>query len=192
MRMVWILGFFAFVVSHSLPSMYAEEKKTNAPCQQKSPCQQKPPSQQKPRCASAQLNPAKGSRVYGYVTFKEVDGGTLIIADVENLEPGKHGFIIHEYGDCSACDGSSTGGHYNPTIARHGGPDHLCRHIGDLGNIVADEFGHGHYERIDKVVSLSNCYSIIGKSICVHANADDYTTQPTGNVGGRVAFGVIE
>lgn len=178
MKTLWILGFCALLVSNALPAACPSQK-----------CPQEP---RKPLRASAQLNPAEGCTAYGYVTFTEVDGGTLIIADIENLEPGKHGFIIHEYGDCSARDGSSTGGHYNPTVSRHGGVDHLCRHVGDLGNIVADDFGHGHYERIDRVVSLSNCYSIIGKSICVHANADDYTTQPTGNVGGRVAFGLIE
>jgi len=178
MKKLWILGFCALFVCDALQA--ADPSKN---------CPQEP---NRPRMASAQLNPAKGCGAYGYVTFTEAEGGTLIVADVENLEPGKHGFVIHEYGDCSAPDGSSTGGHYNPTVARHGGPDHLCRHIGDLGNIVADEFGHAHYERLDKVVSLTNCYSIIGKSICVHANADDYNTQPTGNVGGRVAFGVIE
>ncbi len=142
--------------------------------------------------ASVFLNPTQGNRVFGIVTFEEVEGGGVqIVGNVEGLTPGKHGFHIHEFGDCSAPDGSSTGGHYNPNGHFHGSPDHAERHMGDLGNIVADDTGHGHYERLDKVIQLSGAHSVIGRSLVVHSNADDYTTQPTGNSGGRVACGVI-
>ncbi len=66
------------------------------------------------------------------------------------------------------------------------------RHAGDLGNVVADDKGHVHYERIDPVISLKGPDTIIGRSIIVHALPDDYKTQPTGNAGGRLACGVIE
>ncbi len=142
--------------------------------------------------ASAFLNPTKGNKSFGIVTFTEVEGGAVKIeGDVEGLVPGKHGFHIHEYGDCSAPDGSSTGGHFNPTGTAHGSPDHAERHIGDLGNIVADEAGRGHYERLDTHIKLSGPNTIMGRSLVVHSNADDYSTQPTGNAGGRVCCGVI-
>ncbi len=142
--------------------------------------------------ASVFLNPTKGNKAHGIVSFTEVDGGGIqIIADVEGLAPGKHGFHIHEFGDCSAPDGSSAGGHFNPTGTPHGSPDHAERHAGDLGNIVADENGRGHYERLDKVIKLSGPHTIMGRSLVVHSNADDYSTQPTGNAGGRICCGVI-
>ena len=142
--------------------------------------------------ARAVLNPTKGNRAQGLVVFTQVEGGVKIVADVDFLEPGKHGFHIHEFGDCSSPDGSSAGGHFNPSHKKHGAPDGVERHAGDLGNIVADDKGRGHYERIDTVIKLNGPDTIVGRSVIVHANADDFTTQPTGNAGGRVACGVIE
>jgi superoxide dismutase, Cu-Zn family len=141
--------------------------------------------------AVAALNPTKGNDANGVVTFEAVEGGVKIVAKIEGLTPGKHGFHIHEFGDCSAPDGASAGGHFNPTHKKHGGPDHLERHAGDLGNIVADEKGHGEYERVDSVITLSGPDTIIGRSVVIHSNADDFVTQPTGNAGGRVACGII-
>lgn len=138
------------------------------------------------------LRPTQGNNVTGLVTFSEVDGGVKIIANIDNLTPGKHGFHVHEHGDCSAHDGSSAGAHFNPTGKRHGGPDDEDRHVGDFGNVVADENGHAYYERIDKVISLNGPQSIVGLSIVVHAGEDDLKSQPAGNSGARVACGVIE
>lgn len=142
--------------------------------------------------AVALLSPTKGNKAQGTVTFTAVEGGVRIVAEVENLEPGKHGFHIHEYGDCSSGDGMSAGGHFNPTGKKHGAPDSFERHAGDLGNIVADEKGRAKYDRIDKDITLNGPNTIVGRSIIVHANEDDFKTQPTGNAGGRVACGVIE
>lgn len=137
------------------------------------------------------LNPTKDSVVQGRVEFKKVDGGVLITGEVSGLAPGKHGFHIHEFGDCSSADGSSAGGHFNPTHSKHGGPDHADRHAGDLGNIVANEFGVGVYSRVDTMIQLNGPNTIVGHSLIVHSLPDDYTTQPTGNAGGRLACGVI-
>jgi Cu-Zn family superoxide dismutase len=137
------------------------------------------------------LHPTKGYNVTGLVTFTKVKNGVKIVADVEGLTPGKHGFHIHEYGDISASDGTSIGGHFNPTNKKHGSPDSQERHVGDLGNLTAGANGQAHYERIDKVISLNGPYSIIGRGIIVHAGEDDFVTQPTGNAGARVADGVI-
>jgi Cu-Zn family superoxide dismutase len=137
------------------------------------------------------LNPTKGNQAHGTVTFARVEGGVKVVATVDGLTPGKHGFHIHEYGDCSAPDASSAGGHFNPSHSDHGSPDSLKRHAGDLGNIVADEKGHAYYERTDQMIELDGPNTIVGRSVIVHANSDDYITQPTGNAGGRVACGVI-
>jgi len=137
------------------------------------------------------LHPTKGNETGGIITFIQTEDGVKIVADVEGLTPGKHGFHIHQYGDCSAPDGTSTGGHFNPTNEKHGSPDAEERHVGDLGNLVADDNGRAHYERLDKVISLNGPNSIIGRGIIVHAGEDDFVTQPTGNAGARVADGVI-
>lgn len=142
--------------------------------------------------AVAILNPTQGSEVYGRVAFAPVDKGILVVAEVHGLTPGKHGFHIHEKGDCSAPDGSSAGGHFNPTNMPHAGPDAEKRHVGDLGNIEADENGDAFYERVDTVIKLEGENSIIGKAVIVHSGVDDLETQPTGDAGGRLACGVIE
>lgn len=141
--------------------------------------------------AVAALNPTKGNNASGIVNFSVVDGGVRIVAKMEGLTPGKHGFHIHEYGDLSSPDAASAGGHFDPTHRKHGGPDHLERHAGDLGNIVADEWGFARYERVDSIISLNGPDSIIGKALIVNSNPDDFTTQPTGNSGGRVSAGLI-
>lgn len=147
-----------------------------------------------PSChkAVALLRPTKGNKAQGVATFSSVPGGVKIVVEMDHLEPGKHGLIIHEYGDCSATDGASIGRHFNPKLMKHGGPDSLERHVGDLGNIVADETGHGYYERVDNLIALEGPHCVVGRAIAVHANPDDFKTQPTGNVGGCVACGVID
>jgi Cu-Zn family superoxide dismutase len=141
--------------------------------------------------AVAVLSSTKGNDISGVVTFTKVDGGVKIVADVTGLTPGSHGFHIHEFGDCSAADGASAGGHFNPHHMQHGAPDAEMRHAGDFGNLEAEATGKAHYERLDTVISLEGADSIIGHAVIVHAKADDLKTQPTGNAGARVACGVI-
>ena len=141
--------------------------------------------------AVAVLHPTKGSSVSGLVTFTKVDDGVRVVADMTGLTPGDHGFHIHDFGDCSAPDSTSAGGHFNPTGHEHGGPDAEKRHIGDLGNITADANGKGHYDRVDKQLTFEGPHSIIGRSVIVHEKADDLKSQPTGDAGGRVACGVV-
>jgi Cu-Zn family superoxide dismutase len=149
-------------------------------------------AQSDPHFAKAILSPTEGSAVHGQVTFTKVKDGIQIIADVYGLTPGQHGFHIHEHGDCSAADGSSAGAHYNPTHKKHGCPEDLERHVGDFGNLNADQTGYAHYDRVDRVIQLSGPYAIIGKSLIVHEKRDDCTTQPTGDSGKRIACGVIQ
>jgi len=153
---------------------------------------------QKPENGGAQiaraicvLHPTNGHGVSGTVTFTKVEGGIRVVAELDSLASGKHGFHIHQYGDCSSGDGKSAGGHYNPAGVAHGSPDSAVHHVGDLGNIVADSTGHGSLDRIYPFLSFSGKNSIIGRAIIVHQKADDLTSQPTGAAGARVACGVI-
>ena len=142
--------------------------------------------------AIAVLHPTEGSSVTGTVTFTKVQGGVKVVAEINGLTPGKHGFHIHEYGDISSPDGKSAGGHFNPFNKKHGAPTDTERHVGDLGNVVADESGHAHYEWVDPLIQLSGINSIIGRAIVVHHGEDDLHTQPTGNAGSRIGCGIIK
>jgi superoxide dismutase, Cu-Zn family len=141
--------------------------------------------------AAAALQPTKDSQVTGTVTFTKASGGVRIQGRLQGLKPGSHGFHVHEFGDCSAPDGASAGGHFNPDAAPHASPHDAARHAGDLGNIEADAQGIANLDYVDPKASLEGENSILGRGVIVHANPDDFKTQPTGNAGGRVACGVI-
>jgi Cu-Zn family superoxide dismutase len=144
-----------------------------------------------PTKAVAVLHPTKGSNVEGIVTFTKSGDEMKIVADITGLTPGKHGFHIHELGDCSSPDGKAAGGHFNPTNNPHAGHDVAQRHEGDMGNIEADSSGKAHLDLTDSMMMMSGEKSIIGRSVIVHEKADDLKSQPTGDAGGRVACGVI-
>ncbi|MFT6872699.1 MAG: Cu-Zn family superoxide dismutase [Roseivirga sp.] len=141
--------------------------------------------------ASGVIEPTQGNQVKGTVTFKQTSDGVKIVADLTGLTPGQHGFHIHEFGDCSAPDGSSAGGHFNPENQPHGSLMDVDRHAGDMGNILADASGNAHMEFTDKMITLNGAESIINKGLIVHKNADDLKTQPTGNAGPREGCGTI-
>ena len=141
--------------------------------------------------AVAVLSPLGSSGVSGTATFTKVEGGVKVSARVTGLKEGAHGFHVHEFGDCSAADGLSAGGHFNPTAEPHAGPHDAQRHTGDLGNITAGADGVATVEYVDSRASFEGPNSVLGRGVIVHANADDFKTQPTGNAGGRVACGVI-
>lgn len=141
--------------------------------------------------AVAVLQPTKDNNVKGTVTFTKAQNGVRVLAAIEGLSPGKHGFHIHEYGDCSAPDATSAGDHFNPHGAPHGAPTDVKRHVGDLGNVEADISGKARLDWVDPLLSFEGKDSIIGRSIIVHAEPDDLKTQPTGGAGARVACGVI-
>jgi Cu-Zn family superoxide dismutase len=145
-----------------------------------------------PLMAMCTLSPASGSKVSGWVKFTQFKNNVLVEGDVTGLTPGKHGFHIHDKGDCSAPDATSAGGHFNPTKKEHGVPNSTKSHMGDLGNITADASGHAKFKFKDKIIQLSGEYSIVDRAIIVHADLDDEKTQPTGNAGARVACGIIQ
>jgi len=143
--------------------------------------------------ARAALEPTKGSTTAGTVMFHATADGVFMHARVTGLKPGQeHGFHIHEKGDCSSGDGMSTGGHFNPTGKPHG-PQDADHHAGDLPALKADANG-----AIDLKVAVrglaigQGATDIVGRGLIVHAQPDDYKTQPTGNAGARIACAVIQ
>jgi Cu-Zn family superoxide dismutase len=143
--------------------------------------------------AIAVLHATSGNKAHGTVRFTQDGESVKVVADLEGLNPGqKHAFHIHEFGDCSAPDGMSAGGHYNPEKHPHALPDGTNpRHAGDLGNVEANASGTAHYEITVQNISIAGMKNpIIGRGVIVHAKADD-GSQPVGNAGGRIACGVI-
>jgi Cu-Zn family superoxide dismutase len=137
------------------------------------------------------LIPTLGNNVSGVIVYTKTSNGIKVVANVKGLSKGKHGFHIHECGDCSSSDGMLAGSHFNPQKSTHGSPMDMNRHTGDMGNIEADDSGIAHLEYIDNAISFEGESSVIGRSVIIHAKEDDLKTQPTGNAGARVACGVI-
>lgn len=136
---------------------------------------------------------APNQSVKGMVIVHAMDGHTMLKGKVMGLKPNsEHGFHIHEVGDCSKADFSSAGGHFNPTKTSHGGQDGE-RHAGDMPNLKANEQGEAKFEvmLMDLSVDKAAANSIIGRAVVIHANPDDYTTQPAGNSGARIGCAVI-
>lgn len=143
---------------------------------------------------SATTQPTNNN-VTGTVTFTAADGKLTFVADIDGLAPNtQHGFHIHEKGDLSDPDLKSAGGHFNPTKEKHGGPTSEHHHAGDLGNLTADANGHAHLEGTVMHATLGGDadLSIIGRSVIIHAKADDEKSDPAGNSGARIAGGEIK
>jgi len=140
--------------------------------------------------AVALLTPTKGSEVKGRVTFTQAGRTVHVHAEISGLTPGEHGFHIHEFGVWSE-DGMASGGHFNPAMQPHAGPEKPKRHVGDLGNVTANARGNVTLDLDDRLLSFQGPHSIIGRGLVVHEKVDDLKTQPTGNAGGRLAVGVI-
>ena len=150
------------------------------------------PKSAAPLKAIAVLHPTGSEKVSGKVTFTEEADGVRVQAEISGLTPGKHGFHVHEFGDCSAPDLASAGGHFNPMNKPHAGSDAAERHVGDMGNVEAAALGAAKLDYVDHEISLTNDQrSVIGRSVVVHAKADDLTSQPAGDSGSRIACGVI-
>lgn len=158
---------------------------------------QKPVSTIKPaekhtiQSAICVLQPVGESGVTGEIRMQPTDDGVRIHGSVKGLSPGKHGFHVHEFGDVSDTqEGSSAGGHFNPSNQEHGHREDEKRHAGDFGNIEADAQGVAKIDFVDPIVQLNGSDSVVGRAIVVHASEDKFT-QPSGDAGPRVAFGVI-
>ncbi len=169
-------------------TVHAEEKAVAAKTKAAPTENQADHEQHLPTHAVCMLIPTKGSHVKGVFKLTAGEDFVQILGTVEGLEPGMHGFHIHEFGDLGSDDGSSAGEHFNPEGHKHGGPDSKEKHVGDLGNINAKADGTANIAL--KVQGLK-LHFVIGRSLVVHAKADDLKSQPSGDSGPRVAVGVI-
>lgn len=145
--------------------------------------------------AIARLQPTQASTVSGTIRFTpQADGSVRVQGTVQGLAPNaEHGFHIHEKGDCSSGDGLSAGGHFNPTQQVHGKFDATAHHAGDLPSLRSDGQGMAGVDFVSRSFSLTReANGILGRGLIVHKDPDDYTTQPTGNSGARLACAAIE
>jgi superoxide dismutase, Cu-Zn family len=142
--------------------------------------------------ATAELRPTTGNTTAGTVRFEQHGEYVTVTANVRGLKPGQeHGFHVHEKGDCSSGDGLSAGGHYNPESKPHGPPEG-AHHAGDMPALKADANGNAAASfRLNGVSIGSGPADLVGRGLIVHAQPDDYKTQPTGNAGARIACAVI-
>lgn len=148
-----------------------------------------------PATATVTLAPTEGNQTAGTLSFTFADGVVHAMGEVTGLKPdSQHGFHIHETGDCSAPDGTSAGGHFNPATTQHGRVGEGEHHGGDSDNLASNADGvasvHASFEGV--TIGDGATTDIVGKGVIVHADADDYATQPTGNAGARLACGVIQ
>ncbi len=143
--------------------------------------------------ATAQLQATRGNTTTGEVRFVQQGDRVLVSGEVRGLKPNaEHGFHVHEKGDCSSGDGMSTGGHFNPGGHRHGAHARGEHHVGDLPSLKADAAGVARFSFESTSVAVgSGSNDIVGRGLIVHRDPDDYTTQPTGNAGPRLACAVI-
>lgn len=141
--------------------------------------------------AEAKLSPTRGNTTSGNVVFVQKGNDIEVTATVAGLTPGAHGFHIHEKGDCSAPDGMSAGGHFNPHGHPHGHPHQGPHHAGDMPMLESDAYGNARLSAVLPGLTLEGASGIVGKGVIVHAAPDDFKTQPTGNSGARMACGVI-
>ena len=146
--------------------------------------------------AVANLEATRGNDVKGTVRFKQTGENTVLVTgQINGLKPrSEHGFHIHEKGDCSSGDGNSAGGHFNPTGSAHGKYGADAHHGGDLPSLISDENGVARINTELRGINLKagDASNIVGRGLIVHADRDDFTTQPTGNSGARLACAVIQ
>ena len=140
----------------------------------------------------AAVQPTAGNQASGTVWFVQQGPDVLVRGRISGLKPNQeHGFHVHEKGDCSAPDGTSAGAHLNPDGKPHG-PQGGPHHAGDMPSLKADATGTADFRMTVQGSVLSGAPGdFAGKGVIVHAAPDDYTTQPTGNSGARIACGVI-
>lgn len=143
--------------------------------------------------AIAELQPTDDGEARGTVSFNMAGDGSEMRVSIElsGLSPGEHGFHIHSTPDCSD-GGKAAGGHFNPHQVDHGAPSDDSQHVGDLGNVTANEEGRVSTSVNSKQLAFTGSNNILNRAVVVHADADDLSSQPSGAAGSRISCGVIE
>lgn len=191
-----LLSSLATVMLFACETGGEEKDKTKKTDQKvsKSPEEEQKKKKNKPELTVV-MESKSDSNAEGNIKLKEKDGKVFMKVEMKGLTTGEHAIHIHEKGDCSADDGTSAGGHWNPTEDKHGKWGKHEFHMGDIGNLVADKKGKVSFEFETEKWCIGcddKTKNIIGKSFIVHAGPDDFESQPSGDAGARVACGVIE
>jgi Cu-Zn family superoxide dismutase len=145
--------------------------------------------------ASAELKNAEGASV-GNATFTQTPQGVLIKVTAQKLPAGDHALHLHAVGECVA-PFTTAGGHFNPGGKKHGMMAADGQHAGDMPNLHVGAGGEAQVEVLNSAVTLAkgtanSLFDADGSAIVIHAQADDYKTDPTGEAGGRIVCGVIK
>lgn len=187
--------FLSFMLSGAMIIFYScDTKKTTETESEDTTAMAEEETMEEEKVAEASISSASGSNVSGTATFTGENGSVKFELQVENLQAGSHAVHIHENGDCSASDASSAGGHWNPTNVDHGERGNPPFHKGDIGNMDVGDDGKGTMNMTIEGWSVGgpDSTNVVGKAVIIHAGADDFTSQPSGAAGDRVACGAIE
>jgi Cu-Zn family superoxide dismutase len=144
--------------------------------------------------ATAEVRLADGA-VVGTATFTEISGGVRMVLEAKGVPPGAHGVHLHDVGKCEGPSFDSAGGHMDPDGKSHGLLNPAGPHAGDLPNLTVDSAGTGRLETMNTRITLgAGPASILdsdGTALVIHASPDDFTTDPAGGSGARIACGVV-
>lgn len=140
--------------------------------------------------AHASLADTSGA-LRGTASFVDTGSGLEARISAEGLPAGTHGVHLHMVGRCDPPDFQSAGAHWNPAMKQHGRDNPQGAHAGDLPNLIVGADGRGMIRFTVPQASLSTLLDADGAAVVIHAKADDYRTDPSGNSGGRIACGVI-
>jgi Cu-Zn family superoxide dismutase len=149
-----------------------------------------PGAAQETETATAAIKDRQGQQV-GTASLQDAPGGVLLTVEISGVPEGPHGFHIHAVGACEP-PFESAAGHFNPEDAKHGIKSEEGKHAGDLPNLHVPASGQIKVDVFAQDLALEDLFDDDGSALIVHANADDYETDPTGNAGDRIACGVIE
>ena len=194
MKRTFMMGLMATAIFLSCKNE-SKQKSTEPEKAEAASTEQKPSMEANKETVVVKLDSKSGSTATGVAIFVQEYGQVRLICEFEGLTPGTHAMHLHEKADCSAADGTSTGGHWNPTFEKHGSwGDPKGYHRGDIGNLTAKADGTAKlmFQTDQWCIGCGDpTKDILGKAVIIHEGRDDLTTQPTGNAGGRVSCGGI-
>lgn len=143
--------------------------------------------------ATAQMQ-GIGGRDLGTLTLTESGGAISVSGQLSGLPPGEHGFHIHTTGKCEGPSFETAGAHWNPTNRGHGTNNPAGPHLGDMPNITVGPDSTVNVQATTPGGTLHGENALLdgdGAAVVVHAAADDYKSNPSGNSGKRIACGVV-